>query len=296
MTHRSRPSSDIELECMSLLEVCSLTQSQPMLLTASITFWAGRICCGPATRNSSPAFIFSRLRDPQPRSCSPAVYDPRREHSRTVVDLPSQDMIAWQLEQGFQLEGEPYWTLLIRACDQYAPESIRVLLALGANPNGLGPVSVRTRYRREQLSRPIDFLLEESFADHWWRFKEDGMELLVKSAKLLIDHGATTAPARFAGDPVRTMLDRIWKTLCPLGRRAGNLGFEKYDDVTVEDILDGLSDIDISPFDELCDIVADASPIYRDRTPGLRGKDRLFELLRQRGHKLQLWWRWFPFF
>ncbi|KAI0012204.1 hypothetical protein F4779DRAFT_634746 [Xylariaceae sp. FL0662B] len=215
---------------------------------------------------------------------------------------PYRGIIARLLELGLEIDSaqyDPADTPMIQLCSQLDVTGLQDFLARGANPNGIGPVTDKTRERIKLLSRPLDHLIE-SFSWQVYDFYDYEATKLRDCIKALVDHGASTAPARFAGDPIRTLLDSIWRKLCPMARFAAKVGKKKKyvtgdgteKPVKLGKLLKALSNVDISPFDEICDIVVDASADYTARAPGLRGKERLLELLRQRGNKLRVWFRW----
>ncbi|KAI6086811.1 hypothetical protein F4821DRAFT_259570 [Hypoxylon rubiginosum] len=168
-----------------------------------------------------------------------------------------------------------------------------MLLRLGANPNGIGLLpGVKDRSRKDFLTRPLDILLNNDTNRMWRRNWQSAAPILYRCVKPLIEHGASTSPAPYASDPIRILLDNIWRFLCPVARHAAKVG--KKGQTTISQLLDALltTEVDIRPLDKLCDIVVDANPEYTRRSKGLRGKERLVRLLRQRKDALPLSFYW----
>ncbi|KAI1078631.1 hypothetical protein F5B20DRAFT_546763 [Whalleya microplaca] len=183
-----------------------------------------------------------------------------------------------------------YTTPLLEACDAANPLTIETLLRLGANPNGVGEIAgiitLKNNLKgKRALTRPIDVLLRSKA---WAKRRCVTSGRMLRCFKALIDHGASTAPARFAGDPILALLKKIWRQLCPMARRAAGVGSRGL--VTIDVLLEALPTVDIRSFGELCDVVVDANPTYCARAEGCRGQERLIQLLRQRKEPVRFRW------
>lgn len=200
----------------------------------------------------------------------------------------------WLVRNGFDVddacEDTNYMTPLSQACVEANTTTIERFLRLGANPNGVGRLAGQPKItytcgrknhgRSNVLTRPLDILLDNHKKTLWRLNWQDSASIMYRNIKILIEHGASTSRARFSGDPVRILLDNIWRLLCPVAW--SSICFDSSDDVTVQDLLNALLKQDIRPLDKLCDVVIDANPEYSRRSRGLRGKERLIMLLAQR--------------
>ncbi|XXH03294.1 hypothetical protein Hte_009692 [Hypoxylon texense] len=209
------------------------------------------------------------------------------------VENPGSDgkkLCTWLVEKGLDVDArssEYSVTALSEACYTANPDDIKVLLRLGANPNGIGPVKGQKGHWR--LTRPLDFLLCGGYGSPWRSYWKHAADRMYRCVKLLIDSGASTARAPIAGDPIRLLLDNTWRLLCPVARRAAGVGL--YRETTISQLLDALLTVNIQPLDKLCDVVVDTNPEYLRRSNGLRGRERLVRLLGQRKN-LPLIFRW----
>ncbi|KAI4863521.1 hypothetical protein F4820DRAFT_426619 [Hypoxylon rubiginosum] len=207
-------------------------------------------------------------------------------------DSSFYDLCTWLVSQGADIDARfsgSSSTSLSEACQWAYPYRIGSLLRLGANPNGIGLIKGTVDDDHGKLSRPLDILLNNRKKSPWRRNWQDVAPKMYECVKLLIEYGASTAPAPFAGDPIRILLDNIWRLVCPVARRAAGVG--KDGPATISQLLDALLTVNIRPLDELCDLVVDTNPEYSRRSKGLRGNERLVRLLGQRKN-LPLKFQW----
>ncbi|KAI0427077.1 hypothetical protein F5Y09DRAFT_350645 [Xylaria sp. FL1042] len=188
------------------------------------------------------------------------------------------------------LEGSavaPITTALCLACHSLQPANVETLLRLGAKPNGINddpwigsaPVWVGLLYGSPH---PLLGLLFSARWNPWWdsRYKATGLEF-IECFQSLIRHGAVVPlPGR---DFLEILLVKIWGIvfwdLREIFERLPDCPDHPMDqDRGVRSVLRALSDADITPWDQVYQVVSETNPTWRGNEQ-TDGKARLIKSL-----------------
>ncbi|KAI1190330.1 hypothetical protein F5B17DRAFT_387630 [Nemania serpens] len=203
---------------------------------------------------------------------------------------------------------EEWLTPLSIACDGLQSANIDALLRLGAEPNG------DTWVRRDPFlltefhytsPNPILTLLFTHFWDttHWKHYQRLGRKF-IRSLQSLLRHGASVSMPMEGGSILEVFVLRIWKCICHevMNRPGFTLPEcpDHPDDVNpgVQSMLLALNDVTVSPWDEVCQIISDVDPGWREIVEQAPGKAQLVKILRHYQERYRdlprpdiTWWR-----
>ncbi|KAI1113682.1 hypothetical protein F5Y14DRAFT_202637 [Nemania sp. NC0429] len=192
-------------------------------------------------------------------------------------------------------------TPLCTACDKARPLNVKSLLHLGANPNGVSsnywlkriPFNIGFRYLSPNPLLTLLFSSRVELAG--WECNKVLADFL-KCLRLLLRCGASTSVSIRRGTVLELFVLRMWKLL---GFRTMSLPSYKRplivdhsDPVAeaegVEAMLAALDDseMDVSPWDLVCEIIAESEPAQREIMGQTPGKAQVVRLLR---HYQKIW-------
>ncbi|KAI1753593.1 hypothetical protein F4782DRAFT_496935 [Xylaria castorea] len=187
------------------------------------------------------------------------------------------------------------FTPLNKACQFAQPRSVEALLRLGANPNGTTSsffISQVSSWNGFHYSSPLPILtlLLSSRWDPGVLFGvglQDIGRRLIDCFQLLIHYGATTSIPLLNDAFIEIVMLRIWR--CLFRQIITQLNFvfpevpDKPQDLNqgVQSILVALNHVDVSPWDNVCQVFSDLIPIpmWSSDAGQTRGKERLIRLL-----------------
>lgn len=202
------------------------------------------------------------------------------------------------VENGFHIDSpDPYFAqsvpqvvvtpLYIACMNKMRSSTVENLLRLGANPNGIGAPMVYIRVPVQVRYHSPNPILNLLFSTKWdmIAYAEDGEARsiglgFIECLEALLRYGATTSVLP-SGDVFDILLVRIWITLS-LGILPAFRGYNKLQDINhcIQKMFTILGERNLSPWDQVCDRVAEVHPVWREKSGELRGRKRLLELLR----------------
>ncbi|KAI1429895.1 hypothetical protein F5Y12DRAFT_343704 [Xylaria sp. FL1777] len=150
--------------------------------------------------------------------------------------------------------------------------AVEALLAAGADPNG-GPD------RGPDMPTPISILFSPGrFTLYSWM---EAGPILLRCVKALVRHGASTTPHPHGTEFLMVVLITIWEKLCLVARHAAGFGTLTHlsGPSHKRQLILALERVETQPYDELCDILVDATPAWQELVPGARGNVRMLMLL-----------------
>ncbi|KAI1745956.1 hypothetical protein F4680DRAFT_5291 [Xylaria scruposa] len=182
----------------------------------------------------------------------------------------------------------PTSTPLQKACLFLQPRSAEALLRLGANPNGVGSrffihrVPFMSGYQYSSPHPILTLLLSTQWVSADLSFGPR----LIECFQLLLHYGATTSIPLLRGDLLEILMLRIWRVLYTQvytqATRGSNFVLPQVPDRPgdinqgVQSLLFALNDMDVSPWDHVCQVFSD---ILHGGAALPVGKERLIQLL-----------------
>ncbi|KAI8633037.1 hypothetical protein F5Y19DRAFT_490232 [Xylariaceae sp. FL1651] len=217
--------------------------------------------------------------------CEPLVFDVLVKNG-FGVDSPNPCLID---VSNSQIE-----TPIHTASHHLNPTAVEALLRLGANPNGIGHFWLEQnhfngsfRYRSPNLFLTLLFSPEWDVASWVPGRTSDAIgQKLILCFKSLLQYGAKTSIPLLNCDVFEVLLLNLWRVVgiqaldelrYTLPRFSNN---PQDGNQEVQSLLQALEQIEVHPWDELCDVVVDATPEWKKRAMGTSGKQRLLKLFR----------------
>ncbi|KAI1305698.1 hypothetical protein F5Y03DRAFT_406298 [Xylaria venustula] len=174
------------------------------------------------------------------------------------------------------------------ACGRLQPVSVESLLRLGANPNGISgsssiskspflggfryfspnPMLMLLLSTRWDLTPSQDHrILGQDFIQCFQSFLRYGSMILILDDVFL-----------------GIFLFKVWKVVCTRILKKSSIpdcsGYPNDLNQGVRSLLSAISDANITPWGEACQIVSDGNPIWRGKAKQTKGKERLVQFLR----------------